>query len=220
MRRCGAVMGRQGTNGYRFGGTPTAPAGVRSTGPVTGPNLKESNMKNMKTMAVMGFATLLVATTAWAGGAACSSEKGAMAEGKACKASGAKSAEMASGGKCAKGAGAMAEGKGCSLGANQMVYSFAIPTAESEDCVDAISKAAMAQAGIACVHVDLKNRVAYIITDKKIEKNVLARALTDAGYKNSYRGDSKAVRAEATKLMTVSTGGSARCNLSKSKDKV
>ena len=179
-------------------------------------------MKSMKTMAVMGVATLLVATAAWAGGAACSGEKGAMAEGKACKVSEAKGAQMAEtkGGHCDMGKGAKsAEMAGkCELGANQMVYSFAVPTAECDHCVDGISKAAMAQAGIHCVHVDLKNRVAYIVTDKKMDKNVLARALKSAGYKNSYRGDNKAVRAEATKFMTASTG--AACCATKTKDKV
>ena len=181
-------------------------------------------MKSMKTVAVMGFATLLVATTAWAGGAACSGEKGAMAEGKACKVSESKSAQMteAKGGHCDMGKGAsasMAEGKGCTLGANQMVYSFAVPTAECDHCADGITKAAMAQAGIHCVHVDLKNRVAYIVADKKMDKNVLAKAMKDAGYKNSFRGDGKVARAEAAKFMTASAGKPDACCATKAKDK-
>src|SRR5262245_31482506 len=113
--------------------------------PVTRPNLQGDNMKRMKVLAAVSVVALLAATTAWAGGAAC--EKGAAgaeAAGHACKVSSAKMA--GAGGHCDMGKGAMASGKACKLGANAMVYSFSVPTAECDHCVDGISKATMAQA--------------------------------------------------------------------------
>ena len=176
-------------------------------------------MKRTSVLAALSMVTLLAATTAWAGGAACSG-KDAEASAKACKVS--SGAKMAgAGGHCdmGKGAGAMAEGK-CTLGSNQMVYSFAVPSAECDHCVDSITKALMAQKGIHCAHVDLKSRVAYIVADKKFDKNELAKCIKTAGFKNSYRGDGKNVRAEFTKMVSTADGQGAACCAAKAKDKV
>src|SRR5689334_77314 len=163
------------------------------------PTDKESNMKRMNVLAALSVVTLLAATTAWAGGAACSGkEEGASAKG-ACPYKSSMSAQSAgTGAHCdGKSMGAMADGKAaCTISANQVVYSFAVPTAECEHCVDGITKALMTQAGIHCAHVDLKNRVAYIVADKKMDKNALAKCMATAGYKNKYRGEGQAVRAD------------------------
>lgn len=175
-------------------------------------------MKRMKMLAVLSGAALLVAATAWAGGAACTGKDAEAASG-ACKVSGAKMA--GAGGHCDMGkgaAGAEAMGK-CTLGANQMVYSFAVPTAECDHCADGISKATMAQAGIHCVHVDLKNRVAYIVADKKMDKNALAKCIKDAGFKNTFRGEGKAARANLEKYMTASADKPDACCKTKEKAK-
>ncbi|HEU4725182.1 MAG TPA: heavy metal-associated domain-containing protein [Candidatus Eisenbacteria bacterium] len=176
-------------------------------------------MKRMNVLAALSMVTLLTAATAYAGGAACSGESEASA--KACKVG--TTAKMAgAGGHCdmGKGASAMAEGKSCTLGANQMVYSFAVPTAECDNCAEGITKALMAQKGIHCAHVDLKARVAYIVADKKMDKNSLAKCIQTAGFKNSYRGDGKNVRAEFTKMLTVADSKGAACCATKAKDKV
>lgn len=175
-------------------------------------------MKRMSVLAALSMVTLLAATTAFAGGAACSGQDEASA--KACKVG--TSAKMAGseGGHCdmGKGTNAMTSGK-CALGANQMVYSFAVPTAECDNCADGITKALMAQEGVHCAHVDLKNRVAYIVADKQMDKNALAKCIKTAGFKNSYRGEGKTVRAEFVK-MTASADKDASCCAAKTKEKV
>ena len=175
-------------------------------------------MKRMSVLAALSIVTLLAATTAFAGGAACSGQDEASA--KSCKVG--TNAKMAGseGGHCdmGKGANAMTSSK-CMLGANQMVYSFAVPTAECDHCADGITKALMAQSGIHCAHVDLKTRVAYVVADKKMDKNALAQCIKAAGFKNSYRGDGKTVRAEFVK-MTGSMDKGAACCAAKPKDKV
>ncbi len=178
-------------------------------------------MKRMNVLAAVSMVTLLTATTAWAGGAMCEG-KDAEASAKACKVGSSVKLTGAEGGHCdmGKGASASAEGKSCELGANQMVYSFAVPTAECDNCADGITKALMAQKGIHCAHVDLKARVAYVVADKKMDKNALAKTIKTAGFKSSYRGDGKNVRAEFTKMMTVADGKGAACCASKAKEKV
>jgi copper chaperone CopZ len=187
------------------------------------PTQKESNMKRTNILAVLGAVSLLAATTAWAGGAACTGkDSDASSPSHACPYTGAKSAQASEvGGKCDMHTmGAMANGQTCTIGANQMVYSFAVPTAECDHCAASITKALMDQKGIHCAHVDLKNRVAYIVADKKMDKNALAKCIKDAGFKNSYRGQGKAVQAEFTKMMTASTEKGAACCAVKTKEKV
>ena len=176
-------------------------------------------MKRMNVLTALSMVALLTATAAWAGGEKCEG-KDAEASAKACP-TGAKMVS-AEGGKCdmGKGASAMAEGKSCTIGANQMVYSFAVPTAECDHCADGITKALMAQSGIHCAHVDLKTRVAYVVADRKMDKKALAKSIQTAGFKNSYRGDGKNVRAELTKMMTVSNGKGDACCAAKAMEKV
>lgn len=180
-------------------------------------------MKRMNVLATLSVVSLLASSTAFAGGAACTGGKDAEASAKACKV-GAKSANTqltGAGGHCdmGKGASAMAEGKACKLEANQMVYSFKVPSAECDNCVNGISNALLAQKGIHCAHVDLKSRVAYVVTDSKMDKKVLAKVISEAGFKNSYRGDGKNVRAEFTKMIASNDKG-AGCCATKAKDKV
>jgi len=178
-------------------------------------------MKRMNVLAALSMVTLLTATTtAWAGGAMCTG-KDAEASAKACP-TGASAKMAGAGGHCdmGKGASAMASGQSCELGENQMVYSFAVPGAECDDCASSISSALMAQKGIHCAHVDLKTHVAYVVADKKMDKKALAKCIQTAGFKNSFRGDGKNVRAEFTKMMTVSDSKGAACCAAKAKEKV
>jgi len=176
-------------------------------------------MKRMNLLAALSVVTLLAATTAWAGGAACSGkEEGASA--KACPYKSSTSAQAAGSHCDGKSMGAMADGKACTIGANQVVYSFAVPTAECEHCADGITKALMTQSGIHCAHVDLKNRVAYIVADKKMDKNALAKCMASAGFKNTYRGEGQTVRADLVKFIASSEAKPAACCAAKPKEKV
>ena len=180
-------------------------------------------MKRTNLLAALSVVTLLAATTAWAGGSACTGkDSDASATGK-CPYSGATSksaSATANGGHCDMGKGAMAEGQACTIGANQMVYSFAVPGAECDHCAESISKALMAQSGIHCAHVDLKNRVAYIVADKKMDKNALAKCIKTAGFKNSYRNEGQAARKDLMTYMTASTAKPDACCAAKPKEKV
>jgi len=160
----------------------------------------------MKTFAKIGALSLLalcLAATSWAGGKSCSSE-------------GAKSASAGS--HCsAKDTNAMAA-KECSVKANQAIYSFAVPTAHCESCIEGVQKAAMAYPGVACAHVDLTTHTAYIIADKKVNQKDLAKVITAAGYKNSYKGEGSKVQAQFAKAIAAGDKGVACC--AKAKDKV
>jgi copper chaperone CopZ len=180
-------------------------------------------MKRMNVLAAMSVVTLLAATTAWAGGSACTGKDSEASTKAACPTSGAKSTSAsATGGHCDMSKGAMAEGKACTVGANQMVYSFAVPSAECEHCAESISKALLTQSGIHCAHVDLKNRVAYIVADKKMDKNALAKCIKTAGFKNSYRNDGQTARKELMTYMSASasSGKLDACCAAKPKEKV
>ncbi|HET9951308.1 MAG TPA: heavy metal-associated domain-containing protein [Candidatus Eisenbacteria bacterium] len=176
-------------------------------------------MKRMNMLAALSVVTLLAATTAWAGGNACSgneSEASAKASGKACPISGTTSASMsANGGHCD-----LADGKACTIGANAMVYTFAVPGAECDHCAESISKALMAEKGVQCAHVDLKTHVAYVVSDKKLDKNAISKSIKTAGFKNSYRNDGKAARADLMKYMTAATAKPDACCAAKPKEKV
>jgi copper chaperone CopZ len=182
-------------------------------------------MKRMNVLATLSVASLLASSMAYAGGAACEGGKDAEASAKACKVSGkGASAQLTgAGGHCdmGKGASAMAEGKACALGANQMVYSFKVPSAECDNCATGISNALLATKGIHCAHVDLKARVAYVVAETKMDKKALAKVIADAGFKNSFRGDGKNVRAEFTKMIASSDKAAGCCaSKEKAKDKV
>ncbi|HEY6221844.1 MAG TPA: heavy metal-associated domain-containing protein [Candidatus Eisenbacteria bacterium] len=162
----------------------------------------------MKTLAKIGALSLLavcIAATSWAGGKSCSSEGAKSASaGSHCSAKGSNTNAMAL--------------KECSIKANQAIYSFAVPTAHCESCIEGVQKAAMAQAGVACAHVDLSTHTAYIIADKKVNQKEIAKAIAAAGYKNSYKGEGSKVQAQFAKAIAAGDKGVACC--AKGKDKV
>ena len=166
-------------------------------------------MKRISTVAAtIGAVALLVAGSAFAGGASCGAKES--------------SAKSASAGHHCSGKDASAAmAKSCGVKANQAIYSFAVPSAECQNCVNTIQTALMAQKGVHCAHVDLKNRVAYIIADKSVNQKAVAKTISTAGFKNSFKGQGSKVQAEFAKAMTV-TGekGSAACSADKDKDKI
>ena len=167
-------------------------------------------MKRISTLpAMIGAVALLAAGTAYAGGATC---------GTGAKESSAKSASA--GHHCEGKDASSAMAKSCGVKANQAIYSFAVPTVHCEDCVNSISTALMAQKGVACVHVDLTNHVAYIIADKSVNQKAVAKMISTAGYKNSFKGQGSKVQAEFAKSMASGEKGSAACSASKDKDKI
>ncbi len=179
-------------------------------------------MRRMKTLAAFSAMTLLAATTAMAGGAACSGGTGE-ASAKSCPVSGARMTSMtgAGGAHCdgmsSKSADAMA--KACTIGKNQAIYSFSVPGAECEGCAHSIQSALMREAGIHCAHVDLDKHVAYVIADKKMSTSKLSSVIKTAGFKNTYRGEGKKVQAEFAKAMASASDNGMSC-CAKEKDKV
>lgn len=164
----------------------------------------------MKTLAKIGALSLLavcVAATSWAGGSSCSSEG-----------AGAKSASAGSHCSGVKGATNAMAVKECGVKANQVIYSFAVPSVECENCIETIQKAAMAKPGIACAHVDLSTHTAYIIADKNISQKDIAKLIAAAGYKNRFTGEGTKVQAEFAKAIASHDKGVACC--AKAKDKV
>ena len=160
-------------------------------------------MKTLAKITALSLLAVCLAATSWAGGKSCSSE-------------GAKSASAGS--HCsAKDTNAMTA-KECGVKANQVIYSFAVPTAHCESCVEGVQKAAMAHAGIACAHVDLSTHTAYIIADKKVSQKEIAKAIAAAGYKNTYKAEGSKVQAEFAKAIAAGDKGVATC--AKGKDKV
>ena len=160
-------------------------------------------MKTLAKISALSLLAVCIAATSWAGGKSCSSE-------------GAKSASAGS--HCsAKDTNAMAA-KECSVKANQVIYSFAVPTAHCESCIEGVQKAAMAHAGIACAHVDLSTHTAYIIADKNVSQKEIAKAIAAAGYKNAYKGAGSKVQVEFAKAIAAGDKGVACC--AKAKDKV
>ena len=160
-------------------------------------------MKTLAKITALSLLAVCIAATSWAGGKSCSSE-------------GAKSASAGS--HCsAKDTNAMAA-KECGVKANQAIYSFAVPTAHCEACIEGVQKAAMAQAGVACAHVDLSTHTAYIIADKKVSQKEIAKVIAAAGYKNSYKGEGSKVQAQFAKAIAAGDKGVACC--AKGKDKV
>jgi copper chaperone CopZ len=164
-------------------------------------------MKTLAKITALSLLAVCLAATSWAGGKSCSS--GANAEG-------AKAA--AAGSHCsAKDANAMAA-KECGVKANQVIYSFAVPTAHCDNCIESVQKAAMAHAGIACVHVDLSTHTAYFIADKNVSRKEIAKVIAAAGFKNTYKAEGSKVQAEFAKAIASGDKGVACC--AKGKDKV
>ncbi len=154
---------------------------------------------------------LLVAGSAFAGGASC----GAKDEARATTTSTTTSA----GRHCTGASDASAMGKACSVKAGQSIYSFAVPTAECDHCVTSIQTALMAQKGVTCAHVDLTSRTAYIIADRSVDKKAVAKTIQTAGFKNHFKGEGAKVQAEFAKAMTAGDKGINSCQR-KEKDKV
>lgn len=166
-------------------------------------------MKRISTVAAtIGAISLLVAGSAFAGGASCGTKESS-------------AAKSASAGHHCEGKDASAAmAKACGVKANEAIYSFAVPTVECQNCVNNISTALMAQKGVHCAHVDVTHRVAYIIADKSVNQKAVAKAISTAGYKNSFKGQGSKVQAEFAKAMASGEKGTAACSASKDKDKI
>lgn len=158
-------------------------------------------MKNLMKIAGLSILALCLASSSWAGGSSCSSEK--VSEGSHCTM---KSSNTSS-----------AAHEACTIKANQVIYSFAVPSVECDKCVETIQKAAMAKTGVACAHVDITTHTAYIIADKKVSQKDLAKVIADAGYKNKFTGQGDKVQAAFAKAIASGDKGVSCC--AKNKDK-
>ena len=161
-------------------------------------------MKTLAKITALSLLAVCLAATSWAGGKSCSSE-------------GAKSASAGSHCSSKDASNAMAA-KECGVKANQVIYSFAVPTAHCESCIEGVQKAAMSEAGVACAHVDLSTHTAYIIADKKVSRKEIAKVIAAAGYKNTYKAEGSKVEAEFAKAIATHDKGVASC--AKAKEKV
>ena len=160
-------------------------------------------MKNLMKIAGLSILALCLASSSWAGGSSCSSSSEKVSEGSHCTM---KSSSTSS-----------ATHEACTVKANQVIYSFAVPSVECDKCVETIQKAAMAKTGVACAHVDITTHTAYIIADKKVSEKDLAKVIADAGYKNKFTGQGKNVQAAFAKAIAAGDKGVSCC--AKNKDK-
>ena len=185
-------------------------------------------MKRISMIAISTALTVSLAGAAWAGAACESGSSGAAKASAASKAaSGActyksqASAKSASAGTSCPGvAGKQASMDQCGVKAGQVMYSFAVPSAECDHCSDAIQKASLATKGITCAHVDLGTHTAYIIADKSMSKDAVAKVIEKAGFKNSFKGTGPKVEAEFTAAMKTSHSKGMSCCMKEKKDKV
>src|SRR2546426_66075 len=160
-------------------------------------------MKRNALILTAALGVLCLATSAWAGGASCSGKsEGASAAGSHCSS--------------AKGA-SMAAGSQCKLGANNAVFSFAVPTAHCGACVDKIQTTAMAQKGVLCAKVDLETHTAYVAGDRKLDQKAIAKAIKGAGFACTFKAKGPKVREELVKMMAA---GSNAAPVAAKKDKV
>ena len=182
-------------------------------------------MKRNNMIAIAAALSLVVAGSAWAGGAACesksSSAKSASAGSGTCTYKSEAGAKSASAGMAcnhgeAKGA-AMAQ---CGVKANQVMYSFAVPSAECDNCSDAIQKTALNTKGIHCAHVNVSTRTAYLIVDKSMSRDAVAKVIQKAGFKNSFKASGAKVEAEFATAMKASHEKGMSCCMKEKKDKV
>jgi copper chaperone CopZ len=182
-------------------------------------------MKRLKPLAPFAILALCLAAIAWAGGATCPHNgSSAATSGSQCTVKAPTSSQAsASQGADAEGVcpykGAMTSGQTCTVKANQVMYSFSVPGAQCEHCVEAIQQAAMDTKGVSCAHVDLNTHTAYIIADKKMSRQQVSKMITTAGFKNKYEGQGKKVEAQFTKAM-ASGSPSMGCCVKNGKDKV
>jgi len=154
-------------------------------------------MKQYLKIGLSVFGILCLAAVAWAGGNTCTAHP------DDAKASSTSSAHQCDGSMKAD----QASGEQCTVGKNQMVYSFAVPGAECEACQNIIQRTAMAQKGVACAHVDLTTRTAYIVADKKMNQKAVMNAISKEGYKCTFKASGEKVQAEFVKIMTAGAGG-------------
>ena len=152
--------------------------------------------RNAMVVPAMLAGLCLVATSAWAGGASCSGKS----EGASAKEASAAGAHCAPG---AKGA-SMASGQQCKIGADNAVFSFAVPSVHCGACVDKIQTTAMAQKGVLCAKVDMDTKTAYVAGDKKLNQRAIAKAIKDAGYACTFKDKGPKARAELMKIMAAS----------------
>ncbi|HYJ31895.1 MAG TPA: heavy metal-associated domain-containing protein [Candidatus Binatia bacterium] len=157
--------------------------------------------------APLAAAALLVAGSAFAGGASCGSGDAARSASSGHHCEGMKT----------EGASAMS----CpTVKAGQNIYSFAVPGAECQNCVKSIQTALMAQKGVACAYMDLASHTAYVIADRSFDRNAIAKCIQTAGFKNKYTGQGPKVQAQFAKAMSSSSGKApAACPYKESKEK-
>jgi len=159
-------------------------------------------MKRHAMIVTAALGVLCLTTSAWAGGASCSSK----AEGTASK-TGAHctlgaSKEASTGGHCSGVNGASMTSKGqCPFSASNAVFSFAVKDAHCGACVEKIQSAAMAQKGVLCAKVDLTTKTAYVAGDKKLDQRMIAKAITKAGFPCTFKDQGPKARAEFAKIM-------------------
>jgi copper chaperone CopZ len=120
---------------------------------------------------------------------------------------------------CEGESGAASMAKACGVKAGENIYSFAVPAAECDHCVNTIQTALMAQKGVRCAHVDLTSRTAFVIADRSVNKKAVAKTIQTAGFKNKFKGEGSKVQAEFAKAMTAGDKGMNSCQR-KEKDKV
>lgn len=177
-------------------------------------------MRNVMKLAPMLLLCGSLATTAWANGTGCSGSNSGASASSTSKASCPYMTESShakagmAGGHC-DGMSKASMAQQCGVKANEAMYSFAVPGAECDHCVNTISKAAMAMTGVRCAHVDLNTRTAYIIADKKVDQKAIAKVIQTAGFRNTYKGTGPKVEAEFAKAM----GAPAAKSQVKTKDK-
>ena len=149
---------------------------------------------------------LLVAGSAFAGGASCGTGDAARS--------------TSAGHHCDGGSGSASMTQACpTVKAGQNIYSFAVPAVECGHCVNAIQTALMAQKGVTCAHVDLQTRTAYVIADRSVDRKTVAKTIQTAGFKNRFKGEGAKVEAEFAKAMSAGDKGSV-ASPRKEKDKV
>jgi len=170
-------------------------------------------MKRIAKIAPVMLLALCVGAVSWAGGPNCTGD-GA----KASATDASKASATATGSHCSGKSASAASQQACTIKANQVMYSFAVPSVECEHCVDAIQKAAMETKGIACAHVDLTTHTAYIIADKNVKEKTISAVITEAGYKNKYTG--KGNKVEAAFAKSMASGDKSMTCCAKGKDKV
>lgn len=162
-------------------------------------------MKRLATTLTASLIVLALAGVAWAGGPGCVAKE---------------EASVSTGDRCTYDSGKNAEAMACGVKANQVMYSFSVPSAECGHCVDRIRGAFADMDGVHCVHVDLRKSIAYVIVDKKVSRERVSKTIKTAGFSNKYKGSGKKVEAAFAAMMGNGDAAGACCTAKKGKDKV